>query len=66
MTEKGTSVGRISHLVVSFATGVCEEPTPSTLSSAQTEEEPTYEEPPEQDTLYEEPPLVGSRPRGWT
>lgn len=40
--------------------GVCEEPAPSPLSSAQTEEEATYEEPPEQDTLYEGSPLVGS------
>lgn len=40
------------------AAGVCEELAPSTLPSAQTEDEPTYEVPPEQDTLYEEPPLV--------
>lgn len=46
------------------AAGVCEEPAPSTLSSAQTEEEPTYEVPPEQDTLYEEPPLVQQQGAG--
>lgn len=57
--EKGSVVGRRSQPAMSFAVGVCEEPAPSTLSSAQTEEEPTYEVPPEQDTLYEEPPLVG-------
>ncbi|OBS82550.1 hypothetical protein A6R68_23459 [Neotoma lepida] len=50
--------------VSSSQPGVCEEPAPSTLSSAQTEEPPTYEEPPEQDTLYEEPPLVQQQEAG--
>ncbi|XP_051020729.1 drebrin-like protein isoform X1 [Acomys russatus] len=44
--------------------GVCEEPAPSTLPSAQTEEEPTYEEPPEQGALYEEPPVVQHQEAG--
>ena len=44
---------------MAFAVGVCEEPAPSSLSAVQTEEEPTYEEAPEQEALYEEPPLVG-------
>lgn len=59
MIERGTFVERRLHPAVSFAVGVCEEPAPSSLSSVQTEEEPTYEEAPEQDALYEEPPLVG-------
>lgn len=58
MLEKG-SVGGRSQPDLSLAAGVREELAPSTLSSAQTEEEPTYEVPPEQDALYEEPPLVG-------
>ncbi|XP_042558303.1 drebrin-like protein isoform X7 [Dipodomys spectabilis] len=36
---------------------VCEEPVPSTPFMVQAEEEATYEEPPEQETLYEESPL---------
>lgn len=59
MLEKGCVVGGKSQPAMSFAAGVCEEPAPSTLSLAQTEDEPTYEVP-EQDTLYEEPPLVGA------
>lgn len=57
--ERESVVGRRSQPAMSFAVGVCEELAPNILSSAQTEEEPTYEVPQEQDTLYEEPPLVG-------
>lgn len=59
MIERGTFVERRSYPAVAFAVGVCEEPAPSSLSAVQTEEEPTYEEAPEQEALYEEPPLVG-------
>ncbi|GAB1295777.1 Drebrin-like protein [Apodemus speciosus] len=58
LTQPEASYGREPASPVSRpAAGVCEEPAPSTLSSVQTEEEPTYEVPPEQDALYEEPPL---------
>ncbi|XP_028633094.1 drebrin-like protein isoform X1 [Grammomys surdaster] len=65
LTQPETSYGREPTSPVSRpATGVCEEPAPSTLSLAQTEDEPTYEVPPEQDTLYEEPPLVQQQGAG--
>ncbi|XP_021066055.1 drebrin-like protein isoform X1 [Mus pahari] len=64
-TQPEASYGREPTAPVSRpAAGVCEEPVPSTPSSAQTEEEPTYEVPPEQDTLYEEPPLVQQQGAG--
>lgn len=59
LTQPEASYGREPTPTVSRpSAGVCEEPAPSSLSSVQTEEEPTYEEAPEQDALYEEPPLV--------
>lgn len=65
LTQPEASYSREPTAPVSRPTaGVCEEPAPSTLSSAQTEEEPTYEVPPEQDTLYEEPPLVEQQGAG--
>ncbi|XP_034364226.1 drebrin-like protein isoform X3 [Arvicanthis niloticus] len=63
-TQPEASYGREPTSPVSRpAAGVCEEPAPSTLSLAQTEDEPTYEVP-EQDTLYEEPPLVQQQGAG--
>lgn len=65
LTQPEASYGREPTSPVSQpAAGVCEELTPNILSSAQTEEEPTYEVPPEQDTLYEEPPLVQQQGAG--
>lgn len=58
-TQPEASYGREPTSPVSRpAAGVCEELAPSTPPSAQTEDEPTYEVPPEQETLYEEPPAV--------
>lgn len=58
-TQPEASYGREPTSPVSRpAAGVCEELAPSTPPSDQTEDEPTYEVPPEQETLYEEPPAV--------
>lgn len=58
-TQPEASYGREPTSPVSRpAAGVCEELAPSTPPSAQTDDEPTYEVPPEQETLYEEPPPV--------
>ncbi|XP_057628215.1 drebrin-like protein isoform X2 [Chionomys nivalis] len=59
LTQPEASYGREPTPTVSRpGAGVCEEPAPSSLSAVQTDEEPTYEEAPEQEALYEEPPLV--------
>ncbi|XP_012888442.1 PREDICTED: drebrin-like protein isoform X2 [Dipodomys ordii] len=59
LTQPETSFGRESAATVSSPRAdVCEEPVPSTPFMVQAEEEATYEEPPEQETLYEESPLV--------
>lgn len=58
-TQPEASYGREPTSPVSRpAAGVCEELAPSTPPSAQTDDEPTYEVPSEQETLYEEPPPV--------
>ncbi|XP_069870680.1 drebrin-like protein isoform X2 [Dipodomys merriami] len=59
LTQPETSFGRESAATVSSPRAdVCEEPVPSTPFMVQAEEEATYEEPPEQETLYEESPLA--------
>ncbi|XP_048195267.1 drebrin-like protein isoform X2 [Perognathus longimembris pacificus] len=58
LTHPETSFGREPAPTVSSPRkDVCEEPVPSTPFMVQAEEEATYEEHPEQETLYEEPPL---------
>ncbi|XP_076402002.1 drebrin-like protein isoform X4 [Peromyscus maniculatus bairdii] len=65
LTQPEAAYGREPTPTVSRpGAGACEEPAPSPLSSAQTEEEATYEEPPEQDTLYEGSPLAQQQEAG--